>query len=51
MANFIVVVILVAIITLVIRYIVKEKKKGNKCIGCPNSATCSVGCNHKAKNK
>ena len=28
------------ILFLAIRYIVKEKKKGNKCIGCPYAESC-----------
>ena len=32
---------LVLILSLAIRYIVKEKKKGAKCIGCPYSGSCS----------
>lgn len=40
MINFIVVLILVLILIPAIRYIVKEKKKGNTCIGCPNASKC-----------
>ena len=32
---------LVLILFLAIRYIIKEKKKGTKCIGCPYSGSCS----------
>ena len=31
---------LVLILFLAIRYIVKEKKKGAKCIGCPYAGSC-----------
>lgn len=41
MANFITVVILAIIITAAITYIVKEKRKGTKCIGCPSAGTCA----------
>ena len=46
MANFIVAGILVLIIGAAVLYIVKAKKKGVKCIGCPDGATCgkSGGC-------
>lgn len=40
MANFITVVILAIVITAAITYIVKEKRKGTKCIGCPSAGTC-----------
>lgn len=40
MANFIVIVILIAIVGSAIAYIVKEKKKGVKCIGCPAGGSC-----------
>lgn len=34
--------IIILIIASAIFYIVKAKKKGNKCIGCPFSNTCST---------
>lgn len=40
MADLIVVLIIVLITGVAIRYIIKEKKKGNRCIGCPSAATC-----------
>ena len=40
MENFIVIAILTIIVGCAIVYIVKEKKKGNRCIGCPAAATC-----------
>ena len=42
MENFIVIAILVLIIGCATAYIVKEKKKGIKCIGCPNAKMCSM---------
>lgn len=42
MANFIVALILLIIVGSAIRYIVKEKKKGVKCIGCPSAGTCAA---------
>jgi len=42
MKNLIVVIILVVILGLAITYIVKAKKKGVKCIGCPSACNCSA---------
>ena len=44
MANFIVGLVVVAIVGAASFYIWKEKKKGVKCIGCPDGATCSGSC-------
>lgn len=38
-------VVLVAIIGGAVAYIVKSKKNGQKCIGCPSSKSCSSGKN------
>lgn len=46
MTDAIVIAILAVIILVVIRYIVKEKKKGHACIGCPNAGCCSKSCGH-----
>ena len=43
MTDFIVVVVILAILGLAIRYIYKAKKSGVKCIGCPAGKTCSGG--------
>ena len=32
---------LIIIVGLALRYIIKEKKKGNKCVGCPYAGECS----------
>ena len=40
MTNFIVILIVIAIVGSAIAYIVKEKKKGVKCIGCPAAGNC-----------
>lgn len=40
MTNFIVILIIIAIVGAAVAYIVKEKKRGVKCIGCPAAATC-----------
>lgn len=44
MENIVIVAILVVILGFAIRYIVKSKKNGEKCIGCPHAKTCS-SCN------
>lgn len=44
MADVIVVLIILAILTFSICYIVKAKKKGQVCIGCPNAAKCKKHC-------
>ena len=40
MADIIAVVVLVILIGSAVMYIVKEKKKGTKCIGCPACGSC-----------
>ena len=47
MANIIGAVVLLAIIGLAAGYIIRAKKRGQKCIGCPDSCSCSkngAGC-------
>lgn len=43
MTNFIFTVILVAAVGLAVRYIIKEKKRGVKCVGCPSADCCCTG--------
>lgn len=45
MKDLIIAVILIIIFALAIGYIVKEKKSGAKCIGCPHSKECGGKCN------
>ena len=33
-------IVVILILFLAIRYIVKEKKKGTRCIGCPQAGSC-----------
>ena len=40
MTNFLVILVVAVIVGLAIAYIVREKKRGVKCIGCPSAATC-----------
>ena len=44
MENFIIIALLIVIIGLAALYIYRQKKKGNKCIGCPNSHLCNHDC-------
>ena len=40
MENFIIVGIIAVIVALILFYIYKSKKSGNKCIGCPYGKVC-----------
>ena len=54
MADLIIGIVLLAVIGAEVRYIVKAKKSGVKCIGCPNAGTCgkaSCSCNSQADVK
>lgn len=42
MENFIIIAIIVLIIGFAAFYVYKAKKSGKKCIGCPNSCSCSA---------
>lgn len=41
MADLIVILVILAIVGIAISYIVKEKKRGVKCIGCPQAGACA----------
>lgn len=45
MIDFIIATIIVVIVGAAAAYIVKEKKRGVKCIGCSASGACSGKCN------
>ena len=45
MENIILVLVLLAIVAAVILYLVRAKKRGEKCIGCPYAKQCSEKCN------
>ena len=46
MSDFIIIVVVAAILILAGLYVYKAKKSGQKCIGCPHSKTCgSKRCN------
>lgn len=45
MTDFIIIAVLVLIVGLAAAYVIRAKKRGQKCIGCPYSKTCSsCGC-------
>ena len=44
MENIIIAVVLLAIVGLAAGYVIKAKKRGRKCIGCPAGSSC---CNKK----
>ena len=43
-ADYLVLAVIVAILGCVIFYICRAKKKGVKCIGCPDGSKCSGAC-------
>ncbi|MBE6031020.1 MAG: FeoB-associated Cys-rich membrane protein [Clostridiales bacterium] len=48
MADFVVIVVLAVVIGGAIAYMIKQKKRGARCIGCSMGGCCSGGCNcHK----
>ncbi len=44
MSNLIVILILLAIVGAAATYVIRARKQGRKCIGCPNSKQCGNGC-------
>ena len=41
LATVIALLALIVVVGLALRYIIKEKKKGNKCVGCPYAGECT----------
>lgn len=55
MTDFIIVAVILIVVGCAAGYIIKAKKNGQKCIGCPSSKTCgskncSCGCSSDANN-
>ena len=50
MENAIVVLILLSIVIGIICYLIRLKKRGEKCIGCPYAKECNKNCNKQKKN-
>ena len=44
MTDLIVIAVVGAMFIAAVAYIVKEKKRGTVCIGCPSAGTCGGGC-------
>ena len=44
-ADILIIIALFLIIGSAIFYIIKEKKRGTKCIGCPATGNCPMKCN------
>lgn len=44
MADIITIIIVTGVVACAIRYIVKSRKKGVSCIGCPHSGKCGGKC-------
>ena len=49
MENIIIGIIIAVIVGLAAAYVIKAKKKGQKCIGCPNSCKCKGNCGNNEK--
>ncbi len=45
--------LIVIVVATIIIYLIKQKKKDVKCIGCPHGSKCAscCGCNTQQKNK
>ena len=50
MESIIVILILAAITAGIILYLIRAKKRGGKCIGCPHAKACKGGCTHEANH-
>ena len=44
MIDIIVIPIICVVVGLAVGFIIKEKKRGKKCIGCPYASSCKSGC-------
>ena len=49
--DFIIIAAIIIIIGLAVIYIIKAKKSGQKCVGCPYSKTCGSSSNNCTCNK
>ena len=47
MTDAIVILILLGIVAAIVAYIVRAKKRGEKCIGCPHCQQCGGNCSDK----
>ena len=51
MTDIIIIAVVAAIIALSAGYIIKAKKSGRKCIGCPHGKTCGGSCGKRNERK
>lgn len=51
MTDIIIIAVVAAIVALSAGYIIKAKKNGRKCIGCPYSASCGGACGKNNKRE
>lgn len=49
--NIIIIAIVIAIVAAIITYLVRAKKRGEHCIGCPYAKQCSGKCHGENKEK
>ena len=49
--DIVVIVVIALVVSGAVAYIIKAKKSGKRCIGCPNSASCSKRCNCQKHEK
>ncbi len=47
MENAVVIVLLTVIVAAIVIYLIRAKKKGQKCIGCPYAKQCGGNCDSK----
>lgn len=50
LADYIAIAVLLLIVGGASAYIIKAKKSGKRCIGCPDSATCASSCGHSCSS-
>ena len=51
MIDYIIIAAIVLTVGSAVAYIIRSKKKGKKCIGCPDGGCCSASCNACGKPK
>ena len=51
MENFIIAAILILIVGAIVDYLIRSKKRGKICIGCPYGKKCEGKCSEKCSNK
>ena len=44
MDDIVLIIVLVLVLAIAVGYIIRAKKKGVKCIGCPSGSKCSGNC-------